>query len=99
VALPTWDVTKTLSPQVMGEDAPNPASETFQAIFFPGPQLVGSPDSEEMPRLDGPRHCGQSPAARPVEMENVDSARNTATVARRVWTIISDILRVMPFLA
>ena len=53
-------------------------------MFVPGPQRVGSPDSEETPRLDGPRHCGQSSAASPGVKGKRHRTTEAATAAMRV---------------
>ena len=42
-------------PVVFGEAA----SDAFQARFSLPLQVVGSADPDAIPRLDGPRHCGQ----------------------------------------
>jgi hypothetical protein len=57
--VPTCEVTMTRSPQTMGDDVPSPASVARQATFRLALHVVGSPVSNETPRLDGPRHCGQ----------------------------------------
>ena len=46
----------TRPPETIGDDAPVPARDAFQAMFFVELQYVGKPASTEVPRLAGPRH-------------------------------------------
>jgi hypothetical protein len=47
----------------MGDELPRPASVARHFRFSFALHVVGRPDSAETPRLDGPRHCGQSAVA------------------------------------
>src|ERR1700745_1095520 len=60
----------------MGEEAPNPVRVAFQAIFSFLVHRTGRPFSAEMPWLEGPRHCGQSSAAKGAENKR-NPARTT----------------------
>src|SRR5438445_11897158 len=56
---PMWDVTKTRSPQTIGEETPRPRRGAFQAIFSSRLHFTGRPVSGETPVPRGPRHWGQ----------------------------------------
>ena len=80
--LPICEVTMTRSPQTMGDELPSPASGARQARFSLAPHVVGRPDSCDTPRLDGPRHCGQSPAASSTP-DKTRAASQTSAAAER----------------
>src|ERR1039457_969092 len=52
-------VTKTRSPQAIGEDQDSPGRGVFQATFSVALHLAGRPVSLEMHCAVGPRNCGQ----------------------------------------
>src|SRR6185436_20873480 len=56
-------VTKTLSPQTMGDDQPSPGSAVFQATFVDASHFRGRSASSTRPCPVGPRKRGQLPAA------------------------------------
>jgi hypothetical protein len=60
-------------------------------MFSVALQVTGSPDSDETPRLDGPRHCGQLSAGKDWLASNVVSA--IRATARRAWWFIWPVYR------
>src|SRR5262249_32312092 len=52
-------VTKTRSPQTMGEECPLPGIAAFQRMFSFSVQWIGTAVSLLVPSPRGPRHCGQ----------------------------------------
>ena len=57
---PTCEVTKTRSPQTIGDETPTPPSGVFQAMFCVSLQRLRQPRLAPTRRLPaGPRHCGQ----------------------------------------
>src|SRR5688572_24967431 len=76
--------------QTIGEEVPRPASVAFHAMFSLALQVNGRLDSEDTPRLDGPRHCGQFSADSCVATS--ETAPTTAKTnlapknARTAWT-------------
>jgi hypothetical protein len=61
--VPTCDVTKTRSPETIGDETPTPPMAAFHATFSVALQRTGRFFSSEAPVPRGPRHCGQSAAA------------------------------------
>jgi hypothetical protein len=55
-------VTKTLSPETIGDDRPSPGIATFQRMFFVGDHSNGAFVSRLIPSPRCPRHMGQSSA-------------------------------------
>src|SRR5262245_12508204 len=60
--LPSAEVRKMRSPQMIGDDCPLPGSAVFQTTDLAS-QRTGSPLSREWPSPCGPRHCGQLPSS------------------------------------
>ena len=60
--VPICDVTKTRSPDTIGDDTPRPPSGAFHATFSVALHLTGRFFSSVAPVPRGPRHCGQSAA-------------------------------------
>jgi hypothetical protein len=60
--VPICDVTKTRSPDTIGDDTPTPPSGARQATFSVAFHVTGRFFSSVAPVPRGPRHCGQSAA-------------------------------------
>src|SRR6188474_1291698 len=83
--VPICDVTKTRSPDTIGDDTPSPPIAAFHATFSVALHRTGRFFSSVAPVPRGPRHCGQSAA----DAETLSAiVRPTATLIVCIMTLL-----------
>src|SRR5262245_40001199 len=95
---PTAAVRKILSPQITGDDQPQPGISAFQTTFSVVLQVSGSVSPSAKPSTCAPRNCGQlivSADTTFAEMEAaaVDTAMMTHKVSRSMVALLRSVER------